>query len=443
MAKETGYVHWTSDDYRAVARKAVKHVDAGVHPTQAFFLAQTEALPLSGRRNFEQVKQAARGGNYTRHLELARLDLTIEEAEGRPDAPGGEPLKPPRYTSPRIFWTMTEWRLLAREVEKMKNDKRAVGYRIFDAQAKVLPVERRRNAREIVKGFAPSSQGWQRYAEAAKTIWMLDMVDRHKAADSSVVAPAAVAAVVAAVESASEPAPTPLPDTTPAPVAPVLEMVSRTQSPALAPQALPAPFDVASQAFVQTFSGALSTLLAAHAQHVMGRVDELIGTAVGKVADGIAEVVRTQLHSGVRDAVIQTLNAELGGPAAAPAPTPEAVVTPAATTEVVKPTAPEVAASRPKAIPVDVVGLSPSNIHTIKARLSDVFDLRCFDVNHQEQFRPRADAEVFVSRRYVAHSVTDRIRAHGKHPHIITGSAGAMIHAIEEFGRSARAEAVH
>jgi len=407
MSAEPAYTRWTADEYLRVAVNSLQFIVPGKPTIAAFVRGQKLALPRARHRDAVDLKRLAIGSDnrLAKYEAIARALSADERAKylvpipEKPPKPvkaasaGADPFAHGRKS--QVRWTTRENALIARYVNahRADGDIRPLTTLVIAAVEAVLPADRQRSKGGIYdmhyRGALEPA-----LAEGTRNEWLL--AEEEPAADLS---PSDIADLEAPGASAAPPAP---------------------QTPPQSGSTLAE----ASKAFADTMARALEVLLAASAEHTLSNLSNRVAAIAQEVGTSIA----AQIERGLRQTVLDTMAAELGGPVAAPS-TQQAIPFP-------EPRA-EVPDQRRKLVKVDVVGLVGNNIQLVKQAFNGNTDLRFIDPDHLNQWTPHSDRHAITATKWIPHKAKGKCKAAGVVPINVTGSVGTVIHAIEELHRNA------
>lgn len=382
------YTRWTAAEYRKVAQHALKHLDEGVHAVDAFAKAQRTALAIGRHRTPMQLAKlhASDPPRWQRYIDEAREGAPVKVAKL---VKAKAKVKRHRVAS----WTMREKALVARYIKGLWDlgDNRALASQVLDAQADVLPEDRRYAANTVYTNVS-SGKMTRDLQDGLNHVWMLDAADER----SQAVEPAHVTVVA--------------------------------KPPAAAPVAPSPHMDGPARAFAADLTAAIDRLLSSHGAHVLSALDRRLAEVVGDMGNTIAE----QIKRGLQKTVIDTMAQELGGPLSPkPEPLPDAANDPA----------PQALAPAPAllhqglCLKVDVVGLLGSQAAEVRRAFNGTTDLRFIEAEHVSGWTPRTGAEVILTK-FTGPIAEHRARKAHVKPLRIKGGAPAIVHAIEALHQS-------
>jgi hypothetical protein len=420
-------IQWTQGEWALIAREADRILKRGkfaYSDNRLIFDAQ-HVLPADRQRSRSSVVNGHLG-TASRMLEDGRrYNLPAELSVEKPaPAPKREKTIQQIGAQGHTKWSRKEWAFVARRVQAMRKDgdERGPALIVSDAQ-EVLPPDRRRKRSSVQSISNAILEG--RLKEADALIWTLPEADPY-----------------------SEPAPAP--EAAPAPIAQAVAEFVNVPAPMPQPRPQPGHFADAAHTFADVMSAAMGDLLAAHERHVLSALD----SNVSKMAHALGAALTQQIERGLKQMVVDTLQAELGGPVTPPSASP---VPPVPEAPAVPPVAPPVAAAAaveqaqapaPAVYPasvmarieehedadklkVDLLGMFEPQITEIKRAFNGGTSLRFIPQDHLNHWVPRAGAEVILNAKSSA--VVGQLKCARYHikPIVIKGTAMAAIHAIE------------
>lgn len=217
-----------------------------------------------------------------------------------------------------------------------------------------------------------------------------------------------------------------------------------TQAPAIPSASLGA----AAEAFAATMAQALEKLLQASAAATLDALDGKLSAIAQNIGNGIA----AQIERGLRQTVVDTMAAELGGPVKAPAIAAAPELSSAPPAAPVPPPEPAARAAEPPPAPepprlpqlrVDVVGFPTPNLgHLVKQQCAKDIDFRFYDPDVAGGYSPHRGREVIMMVDRIPHRLKDKIKSAGVTPVYVKGTVGHVVHAVDELYRSFQAAQV-
>jgi hypothetical protein len=415
MSDKAEYTRWTAEEYTRVAVNALQFMVPGQPTVQGFAKAQRLALPRKRHRTADELKRMGWGGGRLEKYEAiaramsqderAKYLVPVPEKLPAPMKVARAPDEAPKGRKPLVYWTTREKALIARYVKAHRNDSRTLTAWVIEAMQTVLPPDRWQNKQGVYdKGYRKLLEPM--LAEGERNEWLLK--------DDEETNPG--------VLSAGD-------DLKPLEADAGATLQRAAEAPA--PQAAPEPsgsLERASRAFADTMAQALQVLLAASAEHTLAN----LSNRVAAIAQDVGTSIAAQIERGLRQTVLDTMAAELGGPVQA-SPAAQAPI------DFHPPAAPRASEpdQRRKLVKVDVVGLVGNNVQLVRDAFNGNTDLRFIDPDHLNQWAPHSDRHAITATKWIPHKAKDKCRAAGVQPINVTGSVGTVIHAIEELHRNA------
>jgi hypothetical protein len=437
--RRSGYTRWTPAEMLAVAAQLAPLLQRGVPRRQALGAAQIAALP----ENRWQNEQSLRNMSYPSTMKP--MDSYVAKFNAMPAAQraalqgqrlvnerpeplaGGEPIsrrgnnfdrwaiKPitaaqRRYGGAGLLrWTQREKALLARMVQHYRQfGVRASLYLMFAAaQELVIPVDRRRSMTSLRRDAVGRRTGDKARLqtildEGLAALWTVKDIPFDPPYPPGQKPPADPAAPAQAAET---PIPAPIPSPTP---------LSPPEPPLQAPTG--SSLADATRAFGQTMMGALDTLLQRHAALMQQQIAQQLGTQMAGIGTQVAALV----EHGMREAVRQMIERELGGPVAPlQAQQPDDHPQPQLHDD------DGTAAARWR-LKVDVIGLDDGSVcQRVRQAFNGDTDIR-FIAPDDKRFQPVRGRYVVLVYSRVPHRLTHTIQAAGLEP-IYTKPAAAQV----------------
>jgi hypothetical protein len=416
MSDKAAYTRWTADEYLRVAVNALQFMVPGKPTVAAFAKGQKLALSRPRHRPASEIERIGKSGTLAKYEAPARALSAEKRAEYLVPVPEVVP-KPARTTTHApdparkerkalVYWTTREKALIARYVKTHRDESRTLTAWVIEAMQTVLPPDRWQNKQGVYdKGYRKLLEPM--LAEGERNEWLLK--------DDEETNPG--------VLSAGD-------DLKPLEADAGATLQRAAEAPA--PQAAPEPsgsLERASRAFADTMAQALQVLLAASAEHTLSN----LSNRVAAIAQDVGTSIAAQIERGLRQTVLDTMAAELGGPVAPPTTQKPLDLAPAPAAPV-HATEPD---QRRKLLKVDVVGLIGNNVQLVRAAFNGNTDIRFIDPDHLNQWAPHTDRHAIAATKWIPHKAKAKCRAAGVQPINVTGSVGTVIHAIEELHRNA------
>jgi len=427
---EPGYTRWQPSEYLKVAVCALPLIDKGKTVAEAYYAAQRQALPRERRRELPDIRKLTYNGSPQKYIDLARKLPEAERLALTPPPP--EPRKKPLVKlkpAPRVKlddgrdygkddggakrWITREKALLARRILywQEKGDTRALSRLFIEAQEIELERDRRRPIASIQAGVT-GGKLQATLDEGKQAIWQVQSIPFKPDDEPTSSSPAAgdEADRIGAMElhdpaQAEQAAKT------------AVEAPNDPQATTLAPTGERALSDAA-KAFGDTVMQALDKLLHTHTEIILGNVYAKLSDHAASTAANIGAMI----ERGLRETVHKIVEAELGGPVAAPS-------TPAAP------------ALHARQLKVDVFtfpdGVLQDKVQReVRATFNGSTDLRFVNPDARN-YTPDPERHCIMLTQRIPRALSNSITAIGIEPIYIKATPAHVVHAIEELHRSA------